>query len=332
MTRHDPPKNLQTIYIGGGTPCSLPKEQLLRLVTEITTRYPDFEEFTIEVNPSQLNKETLTNLRKAGINRLSIGAQSFNQNELNLLGRDHSTDDITNAVKWARQAGFNNISLDLIFAIPDSTIKSWHHSLQAAINLTIEQISAYSLTYEPDTPLQQDIETGRLKPVDEETDRQMYLTAIDRLATVGIAQYEISNFAASGFPCKHNLRYWANKQYIGVGPAAGSYQLGQRTVNVANINEYVRRIKNNETTAAETETLTPLETACETAVLNLRRTCGIDLKEFKIRTGYDATELFAEPITQNKKAGLIKTENAKIALTRKAWPIADSILTDFAAI
>jgi oxygen-independent coproporphyrinogen-3 oxidase len=329
LGRYKPVNELCTVYIGGGSPSCLPAEQLLGLIDEITSRWPKPEEFTIEVNPGQVNKDILSRLRAAGANRISIGAQSFNSGELTFLGRRHSAADIGRAVKSAKDAGFDNIGIDLIFAIPNSTLKSWKHSLHSAIDLGVQHVSAYALTYEEETPLQKAVETGEVAPVDEEADRQMYETTIDELEKAGFKQYEISNFAKPGFECKHNLNYWANKPYIGIGPAAGSYWNGKRTLNIENIKKYVDGVEQQTTVTDESETPDNTQIACETAVLNLRRRCGIILDEFQNQTGFDAEKLFAEPIGKYKKLGLIRQTKHRLYLTRNALPIADSVLCDF---
>ena len=321
----------KTIYIGGGSPSCLPAEQLLRLIDEITSRWPKPEEFTAEVNPGQVNKDILSQLHTAGVTRISIGAQSFNPDELTFLGRKHSVADIGRAVRSAKGSGFDNIGLDLIFAIPHSTLKSWKHSLHSAIDLGVRHISAYALTYEEQTPLQKAVETGEVTPVDEETDRQMYEMTIDELEKAGFKQYEISNFAKPGFECRHNLNYWANNPYLGIGPAAGSYWNRKRTLNIADIKKYIEAIEQGKNVTAESETPDDIQIACETAVLNLRRRCGIILDEFKKQTGFDAAKLFAEPIGRYKKLGLIRTTSKRLCLTQKALPIADSVLCDFSA-
>jgi len=339
---------VQTAYIGGGSPSCLPQELLPRLVGEITSRWPALDEFTVEVNPGQVDGDTLSRLRACGVTRLSIGAQSFVAGELEFLGRRHSAADISGAVKSAREAHFENIGLDLIFAIPPSTgstvlttgplgtggstLKSWKHTLRAAIDLGVQHISAYALTYEEGTPLQRAVAAGEVEPVDEETDRAMYEIAIDTLEGAGFRQYEISNFAKPSFECKHNLNYWLNNPYIGVGPAAGSYWRDKRTLNVADIEKYIEAIERGADVAAESETPNHLQIACETAVLNLRRRCGINLEEFKHRTGFEAMELFAEPVGRYVKLGLIETSDGWLFLTRRALPIADSVLCDFSAV
>jgi len=323
---------IRTIYIGGGSPSVLEREHLLRLVGRAKQRCPAVKEFTIEVNPGQVDAELLNELHRAGVNRLSVGAQSFIQQELDLLGRGHTVDSIRRAVRQSRSAGFDNISLDLIFAVPSSDLESWRQNLRSAIELQVDHISAYGLSYEQGTPFSNDLAEGLIEPVDEDTDRAMYELAIDELEQAGIDQYEISNFAGSGFECRHNLNYWANGYYVGIGPGATSYLNGTRSMHFADIDKYVRAVTKGESTVESSETLGGLERACETAVLNLRRRRGIELAEFKSQTGYDALELFAEPIRRYRKLGLIEKKTGNILLTRQALGIADSILCDFALV
>jgi oxygen-independent coproporphyrinogen-3 oxidase len=330
--RYELGESIKSLYIGGGSPSSLTQEHLLRLVNRLTLRCPAAEEFTVEINPGQVDKTLLNELRRAGVNRLSIGAQSFIQRELDFLGRGYTIGCIRESVQHGRTAGFDNISLDLIFAVPGSDLDSWKHNLQAAIELGVDHVSAYSLTYEDQTPLGRDLAAGVIKPVDEDTDRAMYELTIDELARAGIDQYEISNFARDGFQCRHNLNYWANGSYAGIGPGATSYLQGTRSTNYPDISKYAETVRSGASTVAASETLGSLELACETAVLNLRRRCGIDLVEFKTRTGFDAMQLFAEPIRMYRKRGLINTNQGRVFLTRQALGIADSILCDFAIV
>jgi len=345
LKQYEPDENTKTIYIGGGSPSCLPQKLLLQLVNQLSLQCPpaspdsglasrggSAEEFTVEVNPGQVNETLLNQLRKAGVNRLSIGAQSFIQQELVFLGRTHNVDSIYDSVRLGRAAGFDNISLDLIFAIPGSSLDSWKQNLHSAVELQVDHISAYALTWEDNTPLGKALAAGEIQPVDEDTDREMYELTIDEFEKAGLGQYEISNFAKDGFQCRHNLNYWANGSYIGIGPAAASYRNGERSTNFADIGKYVEAIESAASAAAETETLNGLERACETAVLNLRRLCGIDLAEFKTRTGFDAAELFADPIRMYQQQGLINTGDGHVFLTRNALAIADSILCDFAAV
>ncbi|MBN2182372.1 MAG: radical SAM family heme chaperone HemW [Sedimentisphaerales bacterium] len=324
--------SIKTLYLGGGSPSSLPRELLLELVRQMKQRCQADEEFTVEINPGQVDEILLDKLHKKGVNRLSIGAQSFIQRELDFLGRQHTADCISKALGYGRSAGFENINLDLIFAVPGSSLDSWKYNLNSAIELSPDHISAYSLTYEDQTPIGIDLAAGIIKSVDEETDRQMYEMTIDELKRAGIYQYEISNFAKDGFECRHNLNYWANGGYIGIGPGATSYLRGVRSTNYPNIHRYAEAVGNGASTLETTEKLDNLEWACESAVLNLRRRSGINLAEFKKQTGFDAELLFEEPIQEYQKLGLIEKNNGRIYLTRKALGIADSILCDFSAV
>jgi oxygen-independent coproporphyrinogen-3 oxidase len=324
--------DVSTIYIGGGSPSCLPVDTLTLLIEKSLSLFPKTQEFTVEVNPSQAGGEMLKRLYNSGVNRLSIGGQSFNENELGTLGRLHGADEIAAAVSQGRDAGFKNISLDLIFAIPGSTPDSWRYSLDAAISLGVEHISAYSLTYEKGTPLSEKRQSGTINIVDEDTDRAMYETAIDVLASAGFGQYEISNFAKAGFQCEHNVGYWRNRLFIGVGPAAGSWFDGKRTMNIADVNGYLATAGSPKTAVAEIEEPSAEEIASETMVLGLRMTAGVDLDEFKDRTGFDAMNIFAAAIEQNQHQGLIEITDGRLHLTRKALPIADTVLCDFATI
>ena len=220
----------------------------------------------------------------------------------------------------------------MIFAVPGTDLDSWKHNLRSAIELQVDHISAYGLSYEDGTPLSKDLAAGLIESVDEDTDRAMFEMTIDELTRAGIDQYEISNFAKLGFECRHNLNYWANGGYVGTGPDAASYLHGTRSSNFADIDKYVRAVTSGESTVESSETLSGLERACETAVLNLRRRRGIDLIQFKSQTGYDALELFAEPIRRYRKMGLIEKDSGRVLLTRQALGIADSILCDFAIV
>jgi len=322
----------RTAYIGGGSPTALPAEQLLALARRIRERFAEIEEFTVECNPGQVGVDLLSGLRRAGVNRVSFGAQSFHAAELQLLGRGHRVEDIGRAVELARCAGFDNIGLDLIFAIPGSTLGDWQYSVEAAIDLGVQHVSAYSLSFEPGTVFDAWRHAGRLHAVDEELDRAMYDWVVERLGTAGIEQYEISNFARPGFECLHNLGYWANRPFVGVGPGAASYWHGARKANDADIERYVTAVETGAEVPGEVQPVNGEDTVCETAVLNLRRRSGIDLVEFQRRTGHDAMRTFAGPIQHYCRLGLIEVVDRVVRLARQALPIADSILCDFAAL
>lgn len=327
-----------TAYIGGGSPSSLPVNDLLRLVQQVRRRCLPAAEFTVECNPGQVDAGLLEGLRTAGVNRLSFGAQSFLARELELLGRGHSVEQIGAAVTAARRAGFENVGLDLIFAIPGSSPADWQASLDAAVALNIEHVSAYSLSFEPGTVFEAWRRAGRLAAVDEELDRAMYEWTIDRLERAGLRQYEISNFARSGFECRHNLGYWANRPYVGIGPAAASCltldirEGGRRITNDADIERYLAAVESGRPAPAQTQVVSPDDAVCETAVLNLRRRGGIDLAEFRRRTGLDPMRIFADPIERYRAMGLMEVTDRAVRLAGRALPVADTILCDFSAL
>ncbi|MBN1456448.1 MAG: radical SAM family heme chaperone HemW [Sedimentisphaerales bacterium] len=331
LEMYDFQRAVRTVYIGGGSPTSLGGSLLLSLIKSINLHCRTASEFTVEVNPGQVDLQLLKKLRKLKVNRLSIGAQSFNQPELDFLGRGHSPEDIEKAVVYAKKAGFENIGLDLIFAIPGAREDYWVRSLRSAFYLGPQHISVYSLTYEPGSVLYDDRQAGRLKPVDEETDRGQYEFAIEELARAGFIQYEISNFARGGFTCRHNLAYWKNKPYIGIGPAAASSYRNERKENIDDIERYIEAIENGRLPSAGVQSLSPLEVACETAVLDLRCMEGIDLEQFISQTGFDARQLFSKSIDRLYCQSLIEIKNGCLSLTRKAFPIADSVLSDFSS-
>lgn len=322
----------RTAYIGGGSPTALPAEQLLSLARTIRERFAQVGEFTVECNPGQVSAELLSGLRQAGVNRLSFGAQSFHPAELELLGRGHRVEDIGRAVQSARRAGFDNVGLDLIFAIPGSTLGDWQCSVEAAIDLGVQHVSTYGLSFEAGTLFDAWRRAGRLNPVDEELDRAMYEWAVERLAAAGLAQYEISNFARPEFECLHNVGYWANRPYVGVGPGASSCWHGRRITNDPDIERYVAAVEHGEQVPCEVQVVSDDDVVCETAVLNLRMRAGIDRSEFWRRTGRDAMQIFAEPVRRYRNLGLIEVTDRAVRLTQQALPIADSVLCDFSSL
>jgi oxygen-independent coproporphyrinogen-3 oxidase len=323
---------VETLYLGGGSPSLLKAEHLIPFLRELKNRTGPVFEWTVEINPAQADQKLLAQLKALGVNRLSFGAQSFRQKDLDFLGRLPRADDIGRSVNLARVAGFDNIGLDLIYAIPGSSLKTWKQTLQKAVDLNVQHISAYSLTFEKGTPLYQDLQSGKVTPVDEDTDRAMYDTAIGLLTAAGFEHYEISNFARPGFACRHNLRYWNNRPWIGLGPSAASWFSGRRTTNIADLQKYIAAIENGEFAWDEIQTPSQIQSACETVVLNLRKTAGISRRVFREQTGFDPLELFAEPVAKYTALGLLTADSDTIRLTPAALPIADSILCDFAEI
>jgi len=273
-----------------------------------------------------VNELFLRKLFEIGVNRISIGVQSFNEDELLFLGRRYSPAQVEDTIKICKKIGFENISIDLIFAVPGSNLNTWHQNLLRAVRNDVQHISAYSLTYETNTPLDKIRMLGKVKIVNEELDRLMYERAIWLLGEEGFEHYEISNFSKPGFECKHNLAYWHNDLYAGIGPAACGYIEGLRYENIDDINKYIVRPDKME----EKTEITSLEKACQTAVLGLRLIKGFDLKAYKQKTGFDVFDIFKNSIEKNIKKNLLEMKDNRLKLTKQALPIADSVLCDFA--
>ncbi len=319
----------RTVYIGGGSPSCLANSALKQLLEMIVRVAGSGEEFSVEVNPGQVNVEQLNLLCEAGINRLSIGVQAFDDKWLSCLGRPYSVTAIYDTIKMARAAGLINLSVDLIFALPGMGLTDWKKQLDQAIALDIPHMSAYSLTWEEQTPFKQWAQEGLLHPVSETEDQLMYEWTIDRLEAAGIHQYEISNFARPGYECRHNLVYWHNDPWIGVGPAAGSWYGGQRSMNHSDLQHYINAVMAGNNPVDEIITPNTEEQARETAVLMLRLTDGLRYKTFYGQTGFKANELFAGQISTLTEKGLLDADEQGFRLARHARVIADSVLCEF---
>ncbi len=324
-----PGSEIPTIYIGGGSPSYI--EELphflwwIRDVLDEKELSYDQAEITVEINPGDVNRDFLSQLAEAGVNRISIGSQSFNDKELKMLGRRHNSEQIAASVDLCREVGLTNISLDLIFALPKQSIDLWLYNLQKAIELNPKHISIYSLTWEPDTEFELLRNCGKISPADDELDREMYYLAVDTLEQAGIIQYEISNFAVPGFESRHNLRYWDDMNYIGIGPSAGSHANYARWSNIADTDEYIYSIRNNITTSTDILTLDHQDIVRQAAILALRKRSGINIDYFKSRYGVYMPELFQNEIAINIKAGILEYDDNNIRLTRKGLSFADTV-------
>ena len=269
--------DIETIYLGGGTPSQLSIEQLQRLFIYINKVKEDAE-ITIEMNPDDVTAEFASELQQLGVNRVSMGAQTFNDERLRFLHRRHNAKQVHQAVETLRQAGFKNISIDLMYGFPEETLDDWKADIEEALSLDVEHISSYCLMYEEGTPLYQLLEQGKVSEVDEELERQMYYTLKDRLEAAGYEHYEISNFARPGFRSRHNSSYWQGIPYIGIGAAAHSYDINTRSWNIADIRQYITGIEQGQR-LYESETLDEV-TRYNDAVTVALRTCeGLDLSK-----------------------------------------------------
>ncbi len=324
------PLELDTIFVGGGTPTVLPDTELERLLAGLRQHIAGpATEFTVEANPATVSDSTATILASAGVNRVSLGAQSFDDAELLTLDRAHQPRQVGQTVAICRQAGIERINLDLIFGIPGQTAGSWQRSLRAALALEPEHISCYGLTYEVGTPLHKRVAAGQIEPLDPDLEAELYEAALDLLPAAGYAHYEISNFARPGGECRHNLLCWHNYPYLGIGPAAAGFVDGVRYKNVSDTRAYVRVVGRGISPRSEHERLTPAQRARETAMLELRLATGIDRPSFERRYGQDPVELFAAAIEKHDAAGLLVVDAAAIRLTRAGTLLANTVMMDF---
>ena len=320
-----------TIFAGGGTPTLLPDAQLARLFTELARLVERDRpiEFTVEANPASLSESKAQILREAGVNRISMGAQSFHAAELRVLERIHSPSDIPASAEIVHRAGFPHFNLDLIFGIPGQTRATLAESIRRAVELGPDHLACYGLTYEPDTPLRERLEQGLIEPMEEGVEAELYTEIVEHLRARGFEQYEISNFARPGARSEHNLRYWHNQPVLGIGPSAASYFEGRRWKNIADTAEYVCRIRAGASPVVESEQLTPLEAAGETAMLNLRLVEGIRCEAFRRQTGFDPYALFGPVIERYTAVGLLEADAEHIALTPAGRLVGDAIISEF---
>ncbi len=325
---------IPSIYIGGGTP-SLLQEELPNFIKNIQSTFDELNlkyahsEFTVEINPGDVDRDFFGRIRSLGVNRLSIGAQSFDDKELKMLGRRHDSADVYTAVTAARTCDFENISIDLIFALPFQTIEKWRENINKAIELVPNHISAYSLTWEDGTEMTIARNTGKLTEATDQLDREMYYTAVDLLKQDGMSQYEISNFSLPGFECIHNLRYWDDKDYIGIGPSAGSHIGNTRWTNIANTKEYIGRVNDRDDTYEEIDSSDLITQARQAAVLGLRKSTGIDILEFRERFNINIEEMYITKIEKHITNNLLEISKGHIRLTRKGLSYCDSVAEDF---
>jgi len=317
-----------TLYIGGGTPSVLSENSISRIVE---AAYDSFNilphtEITIEVNPGTVKPEKLKEYKGAGVNRISIGVQSFQKSNLNFLGRIHTVEDADLAIKWARDAGFENIGMDLIYGIPGQTRKSWLYDLEQAISYESEHLSCYMLTYESGTPMKKDLEKGSFKPLDEKTAGELFTATVEFLAGKGYAQYEISNFArAKNLRSRHNQKYWSFAPYIGLGPSAHSFIETRRCWNKASVTAYIKDLEEGRPPIDGQEVLSREQMMMESIFLGLRKADGIDVSEFNSRFDEDFFKILGKPIGDFEKKGLVVTNRKSCALTLKGVLFLDSI-------
>jgi oxygen-independent coproporphyrinogen III oxidase len=320
-------QEIKTIYFGGGTPSILNNKQFSKIFEAIFSIYSVSEdaEITFESNPDDLTSHFFDSIRLLPFNRISIGIQSFDDEDLKRINRRHSAQQAMEAVKNAQNAGFGNISIDLIYGLPFQTLQKWEKQLNTALGLQIQHVSAYGLTYEEGTVLWKQRKTGKVKPVDDEIMNEMYLLLVKKMKENGFEAYEISNFAIQNFRSRHNSSYWKQDAYLGVGPSAHSYDLSSRQWNVASITEYISAIE-NYTPYFEREDLTLFDRYNDYVMVSLRTSEGIDLVFLKQKFGVELATYCYENIKTFIESNNVIHSDGKLCLNPEGIMISNQIL------
>lgn len=323
-----------SIFFGGGTPSLLPPEDLLQ-VLDAARRWPlaPGAEVTIEANPDDRSLDYYRTIREAGVNRLSLGVQSFDDAALRRLGRRHDARDAEEAARLARRAGFDNLNLDLMFALPEQSLEQWRDSVDRAIALGPEHLSLYNLTIEPDTPFGAWQAAGQLTVPDDDLAADMYELAIDRLAAAGYQHYEISNWARQDatrdLRAQHNLRYWRNQPYFGVGAGAHSYFGGSRYANLRAPAQYVARVDRGESTVESAEPIDRAREMAETMMLGLRLAEGVSVAAFRQRFGVEPDDVYRDVLVELADYGLVTAVDGVIRLTERGRFLGNEVFVRF---
>jgi len=295
--------SISTIYFGGGTPSMLEGKQIDRILSCLRDNFNmnADAEITLELNPGEIDIERLADYRDSGVNRLSMGAQSFQSEELKTLGRLHQPEDVFKAAEMIGQAGFDNFNIDLMYAVPGQTLESVAENVLSAVNLNPKHISAYSLTYEKGTPFYSMKVEGVLNPVDENLEREMSESVIDILGKSGYDRYEISNYSLEGFESKHNSSYWDGSSYYSFGPSAHSFDGTERWWNIRDVRSYVEKINSNESPIAGKESLTEEQLIFERILLRLRTCSGLHIPSFESEFDLKFSEKFQQQLIELDK-------------------------------
>ncbi len=322
-------RTAQTLFFGGGTPSLLSAGQMDRILTALraTITFAPTAEITIECNPGTVTQESLSAYRALGFNRLSFGVQSFFADDLQFLSRIHTPDQAEKAISIARSAGFDNVNLDLMFALPHQTFERWDTNLRTALALGTDHLSAYSLIFEEGTPLNAMKIKGQVRPADEDLDARLYAHTIAVLAKHGYIQYEVSNFAKSGKECRHNLVYWEGEEYVSFGPSAHGYLHGERYGNVRSLKRYTDDVRAGTLPAVKQETLGVQERMTERIFLELRAK-GIRVREFERDFHRDPHALLQPIIDKYADKHLFYFPNNRIALTSAGYAVCDELTTE----
>jgi len=324
-------REISTVYIGGGTPTCLSMFDLGKIINGVFKNFNvcTGAEVTMEANPGTVNPQLLASIQAAGVNRLSLGVQSCRDDELRLLGRIHSFRQAKETFLMAREAGLHNIGVDLISGMPGQSALDWMETLNNIIALEPDHVSAYGLQLEAGTPLYEDVQSGSLAPCSEEEELKMFLQTGDFLTNYGFDHYEISNFATPGRQCRHNLMYWHNQEYLGIGPAAHSFINGCRYANEVQISAYKDALDVECLPVANQEKIDTVTEMAETVFLGLRLLKGLSLDCFKRRFGCAIDEVYPGPLQKLTDMGLVESAGGYLRLTRRGLPVANRVFIEF---
>jgi oxygen-independent coproporphyrinogen-3 oxidase len=325
----EPPAAAATMYLGGGTPNAYDAPAVTDLLARLRGRFPGAREISIELNPELVRENDLERYRDAGITRVSIGVQSFDPGEIERLGRKHRPEQIAGVVAAARAAGMASISVDLIFAVPGQSVASWRRTLDAAIALNVDHVSAYGLTVEEGTPYAAWQARDPSAFAENDLEAELFATAIETLQGAGFEQYEISNFARPGHRCAHNLNYWANGEYVGLGVGAASYRGGVRSVHTRSLDEYLSAALAGFPIPSDAERLEGRKRVGEAVMLALRTAQGVGLSEFKERYGIDVMADYAPVVTRFARNGLLERVGDTVRLTQRGRFLANDVCGAF---
>lgn len=324
-------RRVDTIYFGGGTPTTLTTEQIASLIElcRATFDVALAAEVTTEANPGSVSLEYLERLRAMGVNRLSFGVQSFDDGELQMIGRTHSAEEAREAIRLARAAGFANISLDLIASLPEQKMETWRRNLDEAFALVPDHLSVYLLELYKDAPLLHRINRGELRAIDDELTVAMYFELMDEAARRGFEHYEISNWARPGFESKHNLKYWTGAPYWAFGVSAAGYDGLSRWSNTRNIHEYIEKIERGESPVAEQTELDDEDRQSEAIFLKLRLKNGVNLTEHQTRFGVNIRNRYRDELERLQEAGLVELSEANLRISRAGTVLANEVFAAF---
>ncbi|MCM3722076.1 radical SAM family heme chaperone HemW [Solibacillus isronensis] len=323
--------NIETIFLGGGTPTALSAQQIEKLLSLITKHIPmsSVKEFSSEANPDELTIDKLQALYNGGVNRLSMGVQSFDQSLLKKIGRTHSNEHVYETIQNAKKVGFKNISIDLMYGLPGQTMEQWQETLEKALALKLPHYSAYSLIVEPKTIFYIQYAKGKLLLPTEDLEADMYGVLMDTMEAHGLQQYEISNFANEGYESTHNKIYWDNDEYAGFGAGAHGYLEGIRYSNVAPIKKYIETVMAGERPLLHEHVVTGDEKLEEQMFLGLRKSDGVTHEEFEKKFGQPMLSIYKEIIDQLREEQLIEIDSEGIRLTRKGRFIGNEVFQRF---